>query len=92
MELPVLADPNPRILPPLVVVVLTHASMVKRFGPAMAVELAPVPAVVPLNEVALSVSPVIAPATPRVTPEASVMLLPPTRSAAVLPLASPSRQ
>ena len=58
--------PKPTILPPLVVVVLTHASTAKASGPAIGVELLTRPFGVPSNVDAVLASPLIAPAAPRV--------------------------
>ncbi len=57
----VLPLPKPRILPPAVVVVLNHASAENVFGPSIAVEVDPVPVLVPPNVVAVFASPFTAP-------------------------------
>ena len=56
------------ILPPLVVVVLNHASRPKLIGPAMELVVDANPLLEPLNDDALRASPRIAPLAPRVTP------------------------
>jgi hypothetical protein len=84
--------PSPIILPPRLVVVLTQDSTLKApRGVSNALDAAN-PVVVPLNCEAEPLSPVRAPATSRVTPEAVCALAAAAQSNAVVPLASPSGQ
>src|SRR3954451_21697894 len=78
------------IRPPLALV-WNQASSVTVFGAAAAVCVDAVADDVPLKEKAVLVSPVRAPVTPLVTPAPTVIAWPPTLSAAVVPLVSPSR-
>src|SRR3954453_12768414 len=80
--------PKPRILPPRTDVVLNQASTEKVCGAGIAVAEARKPDELPLNEKALSVSPLIAPSRPRVTPALMLMFCTPARSKAVEPEAS----
>src|SRR5664279_1446826 len=80
------------ILPPVVVVVLTQASVVKVSGEAIGWRLAARPVVVPLNVVAVSASLFSAPAVARVTPADTRPSLLPRVSTAEVPAGSSSRQ
>ncbi len=81
------------ILPPLVVVVLIHASSANCCGPVVNVEVRTLDGLAsPANVVAVSASPIIAPAAPRVTVPEMVPVFAPAQSFATVPLPSPSRQ
>ncbi len=68
------------ILPPRVVVVLNHASVVKVSGPVIALGDETRLSAVPLNVVAVSASPITAPAAPRVTPVPTTPSMNPAQS------------
>ena len=80
------------ILPPWVVEVLNHASVVNTLGASAMVPDTIRPLVVPLKVDAVLASPTMAPAAPRVTPVPTVALSNPAQSVTVVPELSPSRQ
>ena len=90
--MPDVADPKPMMRPPRFVDVLIHASAENSTGAGSFVEWMASPLLDPEKVIAVSLSPVIAPVVPIVTPACAVRARVPVRSAAVVPLVSDRRQ
>src|SRR5690606_192113 len=83
---------HPMRRPPLVVVVLNQASIVKTSGGCPSLTVAAIPPLAPENRAAVSSSPTIAPGAPSVAPAKVLSGLKPTVSEIVEPELSPIRQ